>query len=244
MLMIFQDVTKEREVDRMKTDFLTTAAHELRTPLTSIQGFSEILLTKKGLRAKEKDKYLTYINDQSLVLSELIHNLLNLSRIESGLGLTFNIDKCRGDQLIRDVFSFFKEQSPHHTLEFDLSNKPIFFNVDKSKVEQVLKNLFDNAIKYSPDGKKIRIQGVVQNGFFQVSIQDNGIGMSPKQVRQIFNKFYRANHGDTRPSGTGLGLTIVKYIVEKHNGKVWVDSKLGRGTTVTFTLPLWNPPSK
>ncbi len=244
VVMIFFDVTKEREVDRMKTDFLATAAHELRTPLTSIQGFSEILLKKEGLSTQEREKYLTYINNQSLVLSDLIQDLLNISRIESGLGLTFKIAKCQGDELIKEVLSFFRNISPQHTFDLNLPQKPVYVHADKKKVEQVLKNLIDNAIKYSPDRDKIWIKGVVQNGFFQVSIQDNGIGITPKQAKQIFEKFYRANHGDTQPTGTGLGLTIVKYIVEKQNGKIWVDSKIGKGTTVTFTLPLWKPLSK
>jgi len=235
---ILSDVTNLREIDRMKSEFLSTAAHELRTPLTSIQGFSEILLTRENLDENERKKYLSYINRQAVKLAKIVGDLLDVARIESGKGFTINRENCSLEKLFSDVVPYFENLSLKQRFEVCLPGKPVSFFADINLMEQVMKNLLSNAIKYSPGGGIIKISGDEDNGFVSVSVEDQGIGMKPEQKDRIFEKFYRVDASDTAPEGTGLGMTIVKYIVEKHGGKIWIDSELGKGTKVHFTIPI------
>lgn len=236
-VIIIHDVTHEREVDRMKTEFLTTAAHELRTPLTSIQGFSEILMTRDNLTAEERNKYLACINKQSVSLARIVSDLLDVSRIESRNGLSLSKRICDMRDVLKDVITLFREQTKTHKYRLEIPKEPVKFSFDPEKIEQVLKNLIDNAGKYSPDGGDIRVTLTANERFCQISIEDQGVGMTPEQTERIFNKFYRVNSSGFAPEGTGLGLTIVKHIIEAHKGKVWVQSEPDKGTTVNFTIP-------
>lgn len=238
IVTIIHDVTHEREVDRMKTEFLSTAAHELRTPLTSIQGFSEILMTKEDLSGDEKKKFLHYINKQSISLAKIIRDLLDVSRIESRRGLAINKTKCDIKKIIEQVIPYFEEQSQIHTFKAKFPEKSVELHVDKEKIEQILKNLIGNSVKYSPKGGDIKIDVEIDGKHCKFSVKDQGLGMTSEQVEKVFDKFYRADASDTAPDGTGLGMTIVKYLVEAHNGKIWIKSKKGKGTEVTFTIPL------
>jgi len=238
IVTIIHDVTRERELDRMKTEFLSTAAHELRSPLTSIQGFSEILQTREDLSEEEKKKFLSYINNQSVALAKIINDLLDISRLESGLGFSLNKVSCNVGDIIKEVVLFFQEYAPEHNFEMVLPGEPVELTVDEDKIEEVLKNILSNAVKYSPEGGVIRLVGEVVEGHYQVSVEDQGIGMTSEQVERVFDKFYRVDSSDTAVEGTGLGMSIVKYIVEAHGGRVWVESELGKGTTVRFRIPL------
>lgn len=237
IVTIIHDVTYEREVDRMKTEFISTAAHELRTPLTSIQGFSEILLMREDLKPEEKKKFLTYINKQSVGLAAIINDLLDISRIESGRGFALNKQPCNASETIQEILPYFQDQYKNHQFEVALSEKPVQLHVDKEKMGQVLKNLLSNAVKYSPEGGVIRVVGETVEDHYRISVEDHGMGMTPDQVDKMFDKFYRVDASNTAIEGTGLGMTVVKHIVEAHGGKVWVESELGKGTTVTFTIP-------
>ena len=238
IITIMHDVTYEREVDRMKTEFISTAAHELRTPLTSIQGFSELLTTRDDIAEDEKKEYLSLINAQSVNLANIINDLLDISRIESGKGFSLEKALCNIAELIRETVPYFQVQSKKHRFDLVRLDKPLGAMVDKDKIRQVLENILSNADKYSPEGGTIRIIGEVVDDHYQVSIEDQGIGMTPVQVEKIFDKFYRADASNTAIPGTGLGMSIVKYLVEAHGGEVWVESEAGKGTTVKFILPL------
>ena len=238
IITIFNDVTQEREVDRIKTEFLSMAAHELRTPLTSIQGFAEILQTREDLNDEEKKRFLSYINNQSVNLAEIVNDLLDISRIESGQKYTINKEVCDAGETIKNIIPYFQETSTKHKFEVVLPDKSMKLYVDEEKMEQVLKNLLSNAVKYFPEGGVIRVTGEMFKDYYQVSIEDQGMGMTTEQVEKIFDKFYRADASNTAISGTGLGMSIVKYLVEAHGGKVFVKSELGNGTTVRFTIPL------
>lgn len=237
IVTIIHDVTHEREVDRMKTEFISTAAHELRTPLTSIQGFSEIMLTRDDISEEEKKRFLTYINKQSVSLTMVVSDLLDIARIESGKG--FSIDKtyCSIGDIINQVVSYSQEHVKKHHFKVVLPERPVELYADKQKIEQVFRNLIGNAIKYSPDGGMILVSGGVSDDHFEVSVKDEGVGMTSEQLEKIFDKFYRVDASDTAIEGTGLGMTIVKYIVEVHGGKIWVESEPGKGTTVRFIIP-------
>ena len=238
IVTIISDVTKEREIDRMKTEFLSTAAHELRTPLTSIQGFSEIVLTRDNISPEERKKFMKYINQQAVALSAIIKDLLDISRIETGEGTTLYKQQFESGDAIKVIVKYFQEQYPKCQFEVVVPEKSVEVLVDKEKMDQVLKNILSNAVKYSPEGGLIRITGKVIEDYFQVSVEDHGIGMTPEQIDKIYDKFYRADASNTAVEGTGLGMSIVKYIVEIHGGKVWVESEYGKGTTVTYKIPL------
>ena len=234
---IMRDVTHEREVDRMKTEFLSTAAHELRTPLTSIRGFSEILLVRENLDLNERSKFLSYINNQAVALSEIINDLLDIARIESGRGFSIEKENCTINGIVNAVVPFFRGITAVHRFDVDLPREaaPIF--ADRGKMEQAVKNIISNAVKYSPEGGVIHIRSEKSKGHYRLEIRDTGIGMTAEQVGNVFNKFYRADSSDRAPEGTGLGMTLVKHIIEGHGGKVWVESVYGKGTGVTLTIP-------
>jgi signal transduction histidine kinase len=139
--------------------------------------------------------------------------------------------------VIRQMVPFFQENAPKHRFEIVLSDQSTYVHADKQKLEQVFKNLLSNAVKYSPQGGLIRLAGKSSDDHYEITVSDQGIGMSHDQVNKIFDKFYRVDASNTAIEGTGLGMTIVKYIVEAHGGKIWVESELGKGTTVRFTIP-------
>jgi len=238
IITTMHDVTYEREVDRMKTEFISTAAHELRTPLTSILGFSEVLLNQNNIPAEEKTEFLGYINTQSKALSKIIDDLLDISRIESGRGFSINKEPCNPLEITKKVISYHKKQSPKHQFEVMFPKRPVKIIADIDKIGQVVKNLIDNAVKYSPDGGTIKVRGKIAGDQYQISVEDQGIGMTQEQVEKIFDKFYRAKDACFISKGTGLGMSIVKHIVESHGGNVWVDSEHGKGTTVHFAVPI------
>jgi PAS domain S-box-containing protein len=238
IITTMHDVTYEREVDRMKTEFISTAAHELRTPLTSIQGFSELLTTREDITEEEKRGCLSYINTQSVNLANIINDLLDISRIESGKGFSLDKAPCSIAELIRETVPSFQMQSEKHQFDLILPEEQIEVMADIDKMRQVFENILSNAVKYSPEGGTIRITGNVVEDHYQVSIEDQGIGMSMEQVEKIFDKFYRADASNTAIPGTGLGMSIVKYLVEAHGGEVFVESTQGSGTSVRFTIPL------
>lgn len=239
---VISDVTREREIDREKTEFISAAAHELRTPLTSIQGFSEILLTRDNITGDNRKKYLTYINEQSVKLANIVNDLLDISRIESGEGFSLNIRKCTINDIVDNIITMLKDITEIHYFKVNLPAPPVSIEADCDKIEQVLKNLINNSIKYAPLGGLIALTGEIIDDYLHISVEDHGIGMTSSQMERVFEKFYRVDASDAAPEGTGLGMSIVKYIVEAHGGRIRVESELGEGTKVTFTIPLTSPP--
>ena len=246
IIIIMYDVTYEREIERMKTEFISIAAHELKTPLTSILGFSEILMKHNDLPEKKKMKYITYINEQSLKLTNIVYDLLDISRIESGLGFTINKAPCNINKTISETIDYFQELYIARRFDIILPEKPVKITADKNKIEQALKNIISNAIKYSPENSPVCLSARViektrmkeKQPVIEISVADKGIGMTSEQSKKIFDKFYKVDSSNKAISGSGLGMHIVKNIVEAHDGRIWVESEFEKGTTVTFTLPI------
>lgn len=244
VITILRDVTRERESDRLKSEFIATAAHELRTPLTSIMGYAQVLLDWEEGEEEQRREFLTTIVDKSLVLEKIIEDLLNLSRIESGRAIY--VEKACADlgAALERVVAEFQREYPSHRFEMVSVSKRIMLWMDEGRIVQVMENLLGNAAKFSPAGSLIRVNCEVSAFEVQVAVSDEGIGMTSEQVARMFDKFYRVDVSDTARQGLGLGMAIVKGIVEAHNGRVWVESALGEGTRVFFTLPLGDcPPS-
>ncbi len=232
-----RDISALKAVERMKDEFLATAAHELRTPLTSVRGFSEILLERE-LSQERQDYYHRIIKEQSTHLAQIIDDLLDISRLEAGHGLELRNETISLDEIISSVVKPFIDTSPQHT--FDLvcnSDVPPTIG-DPFRLNQVFQNLLSNAVKFSPEGGEISITREVVGDSIRVGIHDQGIGLSKKQQENIFERFYRVDSTSTSIGGTGLGLTISKLIVELHGGNMWVESELGKGSTFFFTLPI------
>ena len=235
---ILRDVTFERKVDSLKSQFLSTAAHELRTPLTTLQGFSEVLLHKKNLPAESIKRYLRYINEESLKLGKIINDFLDISRIESGREIAIDKKPCAVYDIIdRSAKMLGEAHQASHEFVFQCQPQTLEWKVDLEKMEQVFKNLYSNAIKYSPKGGKITTSARNVNNHIEVVVEDQGAGMTEEEVSKIFNKFYRGENVGKDVPGSGLGMTIVKYILEAHGGNVKVESGSGRGTRVIVCIP-------
>jgi PAS domain S-box-containing protein len=235
-----RDISALKEVERMKDSFLSTAAHELRTPLTSVLGYSEILLTR-DLPEKRSERYLSFINNESRHLVEILDDLLDLARLESKQGLTITWEPFDMERVIREVIDLLADISPDHVFRLEgLETLPMVHG-DPFRLTQVMRNLVSNAIKYSPEGGEIVINAAVTGGAVRISVKDEGIGMTAEQQAHLFQKFYRADSSNTSIGGTGLGLAICKLIVEGHGGEIGAESTLGEGSTFTFTLPIKAP---
>jgi PAS domain S-box-containing protein len=233
----FRDVTHQYEVDRIKSEFLATAAHELRTPLASILGFTELMLHRNYSEEKRKD-LLETVHRQGTLLSKLIQELLDLSRIEARQGKDFHIVPTPLAELVKNAVEGIAGQDTQRALT--LGEVPqCHVMADASKIEQALINLLTNAYKYSPNGGEILLSverlAREDGDMVAIHIQDHGMGMTPQQLERAFERFYRADGSGNIP-GTGLGLNLVKEIAEIHGGSVELNSEYGKGTTATLWL--------
>jgi PAS domain S-box-containing protein len=238
LVAIYRDVTQYKELDRIKSEFLSTAAHELRSPLTSILGFSELLLLRGDLSDEERSRFLKYIYDHAIHLKQLVSDLLDISRIEAGASFAVKLEPLDLCPLFEQEIHSWQEAHPDHTYELSAQGDWPQVRADKERIGQVMRNLLSNATKYSPSGGTITVSVIPVGGYVEVTVADEGLGMSSEELAHIFEKFWRADASSTAVEGTGLGLVIVKHLVEQHNGQIWVESRQGEGTAVHFTLPL------
>ena len=237
-ILYFRDVTHEDEVDRMKSEFLASAAHELRTPMVSIFGFTELLLKRKFNEERQADMLQT-IHRQSGLLVKMINELLDLARIESRRGLDLVIGEHRLEELVdQSVKGLMLKDTDRQVGRGAIPDVCVL--IDPEKMQLAVNNLLSNAFKYSPQGGEVRLdvqlQQMEQTTFAVLAISDQGLGMKPEQVERAFERFYRADTTGNIP-GTGLGLSLVKEIAELHNGRVDIDSAFGVGTTVRLWIP-------
>lgn len=240
-LLVYRDITKEYEIDQMKSEFVSTVSHELRTPLASVLGFAELLLNKE-LKPERQQRYMTAIYQEAKRLTLLINDFLDLQRMESGRQ-TYEVEKVAIDQLIREVFGLYRIQSPLHSFQLELQTEQTIIYGDRDKLRQVFVNLISNAVKYSPTGGYVRVICRQEGGRLLVEIHDEGLGIPAEAIPQLFTKFYRVDNSDRREiGGTGLGLAIVQEIVHIHHGEIAVTSESGRGSTFTVSLPLPEEP--
>jgi PAS domain S-box-containing protein len=234
---MIRDITALKDLERAKDALLSTAAHELRTPLTTIRGFTEILLTR-DLASDRQTRYLQFINNQSTHLGGLVDNLLDVARIQAGRGLDMSFEPVDLGAVIRTVAQSYDAASSGHTFKLINLDDGARVDGDPLRLDQVVRNLVSNAIKYSPRGGTVTIRIAEQDDHLEVSVHDEGIGMSPEVQSRLFERFYRADRSNSAVSGVGLGLTICKQIVEKHGGEIWAESEPGKGSTFTFSVPI------
>ncbi len=233
-ILYLRDITHESEVDRLKSEFLSTAAHELRTPMASIYGFSEVLLTQK-LKAAERKEFLTIIFQQAELMSSILNELLDLARIEARRGKDFVIKPLLVESLVAQVVSSFKLPKGRSAPRITVSGTAPQVNADPSKAAQALLNVLSNAYKYASQGDVLVKIKPIEDGV-AICVTDHGPGMTPDQVKRVGERFFRADTSGKVP-GTGLGMSIVKEIMSLHHGRVDVESTPGQGTTVTLVFP-------
>jgi len=238
VITLLRDISQERELDQMKNAFISTAAHELRTPLSALMGYSELLINPGVFSPQDQTEFATIIHEKSQVLEKIIDDLLNLSRVESGQLIEIKKEWCDLGPQLEKLIKQYQTNTKTHPFSITLPEEPIALMVDQNKITQVIENLLVNAVKFSPNGTPIDIKGKLTENQFQLSISDQGIGIGEDQIDKIFDEFYRVDSSMTAKQGLGLGMAIAKNIVESHGGKIWVDSILGQGTKVYFTLPL------
>jgi PAS domain S-box-containing protein len=237
IMVYFRDVTHETEVDRMKSEFLSTAAHELRTPLSSIMGFSELLLTRNFDADRSRD-LLTTIHRQSQQLTRLLNELLDIARIEARGGKDFLISEHDLRLITQETVDAYFVPQGRQPAVLKLPEAPCPVMVDAQKTQQAITNLLSNAFKYSSGAGLVEV-GIIKDDSenqYGVRITDHGIGMTPDQVAQAFERFYRVDKSGAIP-GTGLGLSLVDEIARLQGGSVDLQSQKNVGTTVTLWLP-------
>ncbi len=247
-LWAVQDMARERELDRLKHEFVSVVSHELRTPLTSILGYTELLLAR-SFKPEDQRQFVQTVYHQADHLARLVDDLLNLSRLDAGsLKLSRWMVPLR--QVITELVTQVGMLERHRiVIRANDALPPVY--VDRDKVKQIIFNLITNAIKYSPDGGEIELE--VQETadlpadhpagrWLVVRVRDQGIGIAPDDLPRIWERFYRVDNTNTRRiGGTGLGLSIARALVELHGGRIWVESEVGRGSLFSFTLPIADP---
>jgi len=238
-VVVLNDITEIKKLEKMRSEFVANVSHELRTPLTSIQGFVETLKDGAINDPGKAQYFLEIIEKQSNRLNNLIEDILQLSKIESQ-EIIMNLQSINLRDLIDKTISEFKKkiEQKNHKIKINISPQLPLIKADPEQIEVVFRNLLDNAIKYTPNGGEIYISAFEKAENIYIEISDNGIGISAEHLPRIFERFYRVDKDRSRKlGGTGLGLAIVKHIVQAHGGTIGVESKPGKGSKFFFTLP-------
>ena len=241
-IIVLIDITKEAEVDRLKNDFISNVSHELRTPVTILSSYADTLYNYgEQFNFEEQKEFIGTINQEVIRLNKMVNDILDFSRLESGSEL---------DKEKQDITETINKIAQSHKVLADEKNISITFikeenlpmlSYNTQSIERVMSNLITNAIKYSPNNSRIKIRAEIAKNpkYLEVSVEDNGIGISAEHQKMIFERFYRIENQVHTIKGTGLGLHLVKMAIEKHHqGKVFVKSKLNEGSTFGFWLPI------
>ncbi len=227
-----------KELDRLKSDFVSMVSHELRSPLTNISGAVELMLQEDQVGEEYLHRMLGVVGEQSQRLIRLVQGVLDVSKIDAGK-LYLECREVDLLPLVERVVNSLQPTTVSHWFELPRVNEfpPVWG--DEDRIEQILFNLLDNAIKYSPSGGPIKVQMEAGNGEITISLTDQGVGIPADRLDRLFQKFHRLDSGDARETyGHGLGLYITKGLVEAHGGRIWVESTVGQGSTFSFTLPV------
>lgn len=241
VVTILRDITREKEISRMKTDFVSQASHELRTPLSSITAYVEMLLDGEAEDDATREEFYTIIKTEADRVARMVDNMLNISRIESGIQ---QVEATEVDfvKVVGEVVESVTPRAEQKQIAISTKSGPLIYTAqaDRDMMTQVILNLVGNAIKYTPEGGRVTIEIDTDEATRSVlvSINDTGLGIPPEAVDKVFDKFYRIESYKRVAKGTGLGLNLVKHIVETmHKGVVGVESEVGMGSRFWFSIP-------
>lgn len=240
VMVMLNDTTAIRRTEKMRRDFVANVSHELRTPLSAIKGYAETLCDGALEDEAVAKDFVKVILRHSQRLKQLVDDLLDLSKLESP-DFKPELEPLALPSLMRRVFSLILDKAQEKQLQMTLniSDEMPLILADCGGLEQVLTNLLDNAIKYTPKDGAVTMSASIQDRLIRVDIKDTGIGIDPKYIHRVFERFYRVDKARSRDmGGTGLGLSIVKHIVQLHGGEIWVESAPNEGSTFSFTLPI------
>jgi len=239
VVMVFRDVSREREIDRMKTDFVSCVSHELRTPLTAIKAYAATILRDPNMPEQTRREFLTVVDEESSLLQNLIEGLLEISRIESGT-VKFSREPVDIASVIDQVLSALRHLADKKNIQLktDISDGLGQLQGDEGKIQSMVMNLVNNAIKFTPMHSQVSISAQRDDHELVIRVSDTGVGIPKESLPKIFDRFYRVPRSGKRIPGTGLGLAIVKEIVNMHGGRIEVESQVGKGSTFTVFLPL------
>jgi signal transduction histidine kinase len=230
-------------VSRHKSEFLANMSHELRTPLNAIIGFSEVLAERMFGEVNEKqEEYLQDILASGRHLLSLINDILDLSKVEAGR-MELEVGTFSLREALENGLTMLKERAGRHGIALGLEIDPDLdlIEADERKVKQVVFNLLSNAVKFTPDGGRVEVAARQVDGEVQIAVSDTGVGITPEDQAHIFEEFRQVGQGTAKAEGTGLGLALTKKFIEFHGGRIWVESRVGVGSTFTFALPLRPP---
>jgi two-component system, OmpR family, phosphate regulon sensor histidine kinase PhoR len=238
MIVVFHDLTRLKQLERTREEFVANVSHELRTPLSMIKGYVETLLDGARHDPEVAEKFLRTVERNTRRLDALIQDLLAISELESGR-VRLSLGSVRLVDVVEKVLGDFKARAAARDVKLFNEAADLAVTADEGRLQQVLTNLVDNAIKYGSAGGVVTVGGrVIEGGKVEVSVRDDGPGIPPESLERVFERFYRVDKARSREQGgTGLGLSIVKHIVQSHGGSVWATSEVGKGTTFFFTLP-------
>mgnify|MGYP000954987844 CR=1 FL=1 len=237
-ILVFHDLTRLKQLENTRKEFVANVSHELRTPLSMIKGYVETLVDGAIEEPDVARKFLGTIQKHADRLTVLIDDLLTISRLESGL-VSLNLQSVELEPLIRRVADDLQNRAAEHRVRFVITAPDgLRVRADSDRLQQALLNLLDNAIKYGGEDAEVEVRArELEDGSVEVSVKDQGPGVPQESIERIFERFYRVDRARSREQGgTGLGLSIVKHIVQSHGGEVWAQSESGRGATFFFTL--------
>ncbi len=237
-LLLFQDLTRQRQIESMRRDFISNVSHELRTPLAALKALTETLQAGALEDPPAARRFLEQMETEVDSLSLMVTELLELSRIESGR-VPLNLVPTRPSDIIQPALERLRLQADRNglTLSMDCSETLPAVMADGIRVQQVLVNLLHNAIKFTPKDGLVTVRAIQQDQWVQFAVSDTGIGIADEDLPRIFERFYKVDRSRAT-SGTGLGLAIARHLVEVHGGRIWAESELGKGSTFYFTIPL------
>jgi len=240
VMVVIHDVTEQTKLENVRREFVANVSHELRTPLTNIKSYTETLLENDDIDRETQRNFLGVIMKESDRMTRIVSDLLTLSRFDYGNdGL--KIHRVQTVKLIERVYQamYLDAMKRKHVMTMELVGQLPDVYCDSDRIEQVLTNILSNAIKYTPDGGEISIKAWSEDDTVLICVKDNGIGIPEKDIGRLFERFYRVDKARSREAGgSGLGLSIAKEIIERHGGRITIESKYGEGTTVTVYLPI------
>ena len=238
-IAVFHDITRLKQLEKIRQDFVANVSHELRTPLTTIKGYAETLL-EGALKEDQAFQFVQVIKRHTDRLTKIVEDLLMLSRIETKEFL-LKMEVISVRDFVDDIVDFVKDPAEKKKISLSRNEIPssLAVQADRNYLEQILINLLDNAIKYTPEGGKVIVSAIEKDSKeIEFSVEDNGIGIPKEDLSRIFERFYRVDKGRSKElGGTGLGLSIVKHLVQAHGGRVWVESQMGKGSVFLFHFP-------